>query len=114
MILLLQNSLLRINYLGSCVTTVLPGDVCGLEGVAYQCDPQFLRATDCNCKQGYQHEEMAMDCTGNVYLYKINIRFSFFVLFVFVQEVLSNLYFDRQFIFKLLYFHKDLCLRKLF
>jgi hypothetical protein len=36
--------------LGSCITGVLPGQVCGLEATATECDTELLRATECTCE----------------------------------------------------------------
>ena len=39
-------------------------DVCSLEAIANECDPQLLSATVCVCENGYEHLEM--QCTGKL------------------------------------------------
>lgn len=53
-----QRSLIMLS--GLCITTVLPGTVCGLEAATIACED--FAAITCTCQHGYQYQEMM--CTG--------------------------------------------------
>lgn len=48
---------------GSCITTILPEEVCELEATDSECDdPELLTATTCTCDTGYEQQELG--CIG--------------------------------------------------
>ena len=47
---------------GSCITSVMPGEVCGLEAVATECRENSVEATVCECAEGYIYQ--ANKCIG--------------------------------------------------
>jgi hypothetical protein len=48
--------------IGSCITGVLPGEVCDLEATATECDTELLTATECTCEVGFNYKEL--QCIG--------------------------------------------------
>ena len=53
---------LLILYSGDCVTPAGPGEVCGLNSVAVECNNSV--ATKCACNSGYINTD-ALTCAGN-------------------------------------------------
>ena len=51
-----------IIFKGSCVTSVLPGEVCSLEAVATECPEFSFVASNCECPGGFQDGETS--CIG--------------------------------------------------
>ena len=50
---------------GSCATSVLPGEMCGLDAVATECPKTSLMATTCTCMEGgFQYNGTA--CIGQL------------------------------------------------
>lgn len=57
-------TLITFNLLvGDCVTSVFPGDVCGLNSVTSTCSN--LTATTCTCREGYEAVDQ-ITCIGKV------------------------------------------------
>lgn len=51
-----------MHVIGACITSVLPGEVCGLAAVAMECYQGSMMATVCECDQGYVYE--GAECRG--------------------------------------------------
>ena len=43
-----------IFFIGECITSASPGDVCGLNSVATLCSNVTITASMCSCKDGYE------------------------------------------------------------
>jgi hypothetical protein len=61
-------------FSGSCITGVLPGQVCGLEATATECDAELLTATECTCEAGFNYT--GLKCIG-IY-YTLTLRLYYF------------------------------------
>ena len=52
------------SFLGSCITSVLPGDVCGLAAVATECPEGSMMASTCECDPGFLYNTTSTECVG--------------------------------------------------
>ena len=57
----MQDFLYYDKITGGCITSAAPGQVCGLNSVAAECDS--LTATACDCLPGYVSED-GLTCLG--------------------------------------------------
>ena len=70
---------------GSCVTSVLPGEVCDLTTAATECPETSLMATTCTCiEEGFQYNGTA--CIGKA----VNTFFSHGCIMLTPMQILMN------------------------
>ena len=51
-------------YTGSCITSVMPEEMCGLTAVATECAEVSLTGTTCECQEGYFYQYEDSVCQG--------------------------------------------------
>ena len=65
---MLTHDIVSCVHKGSCVTSVLPGEVCGLDAVATECPEASLMATTCTCvEDGFQYDYQDAACRGQLH-----------------------------------------------